>query len=96
MYLLGYIPRDNRIYLSDKDLNVYSYALPLSLIEYQTAVLRNDMETANKILPNIPSEQRTRIARFLEGQSMKFSTLFKKKKTRYGLNMIFISHFLLN
>ena len=44
MYLLGYIPTHNRTYLVDKDVKVYGYSLSLNLIEYQTAVLRGDME----------------------------------------------------
>ncbi|RUS24376.1 coatomer WD associated region-domain-containing protein [Jimgerdemannia flammicorona] len=71
MYLLGYIPRDNRIYLADKDVNVYSYALSLTVIEYQTAILRGDLESAERLLPTIPVEQRNRIARFLESQDLK-------------------------
>lgn len=49
MYLLGYIPKDNRLYLSDKDLNVVSYSLLLSVLEYQTAVMREDFETAKQV-----------------------------------------------
>ena len=48
MYLLGYIPKDNRLYLGDKDLNVVSYSLLLSVLEYQTAVMREDFETAKQ------------------------------------------------
>lgn len=66
MYLLGYIPSHNRVYLADKDVNVYGYALSLSLVEYQTAILRGDMDAAAEILPSIPKEQRNKIARFLE------------------------------
>ncbi|KAI4815324.1 hypothetical protein KUCAC02_005473, partial [Chaenocephalus aceratus] len=40
MYLLGYIPKDDRLYLGDKELNVISYALLLSVLEYQTAEQR--------------------------------------------------------
>ncbi|RKO85725.1 coatomer WD associated region-domain-containing protein, partial [Blyttiomyces helicus] len=58
VYLLGYIPRDNRVYLTDKDLNVTSYLLPLSLIEYQTAILRGDLTAAEAILPDVPQDQR--------------------------------------
>ena len=56
MYLLGYIPSHNRIYLADKDVKVYGYSLSLNLIEYQTVILRGDMETAAEILPSIPKE----------------------------------------
>ena len=70
MYLLGYIPSHNRIYLADKDVKVYGYSLSLNLIEYQTAILRGDMETAAEILPSIPKEQRNKVARFLESRGM--------------------------
>jgi len=45
-----------------------SYSLLLSVLEYQTAVMRQDFETADKVLPSIPREQRTRVAHFLEKQ----------------------------
>jgi coatomer subunit beta' len=70
LYLLGYIPQHNRVYLADKEMNVFSYALALSLVEYQTAVLRGDMDAAEEILPNIPKEQRSKVASFLEGRGM--------------------------
>lgn len=68
MYLLGYINKDSRLYLSDKDLAIVSYQLLLSVLEYQTAVMRRDFDTADKVLPTIPKEQRTRVAHFLEKQ----------------------------
>merc|ERR1712055_307308 len=75
MYLLGYIPGDNRLYLGDKELNVVSFQLLLSVLEYQTAVMRRDFETADKVLPTIPKEQRTRVAHFLEKQGFKKQAL---------------------
>lgn len=68
MYLLGYIPAHNRVYLADKDVKIYGYSLSLTLIEYQSAVLRDDMEAAAEILPSIPKEQRNKVARFLEAR----------------------------
>ena len=68
MYLLGYIPKDNRLYLGDKELNIVSYSLLLSVLEYQTAVMRRDFDTADKVLPTIPRDQRSRVAHFLEKQ----------------------------
>lgn len=70
-YLLGYIQRDARIYLADKDVNVTSFALSLSVVEYQTLVLREDMESATELLPSIPESELNKIARFLEGQDHK-------------------------
>lgn len=71
MYVLGYIQRDSRIYLADKDVNVTSFGLSLPVLEYQTLVLREDMETAAELLPSIPDDQLNKIARFLEGQGHK-------------------------
>ena len=71
VYILGYIQRDSRIYLADKDVNVTSFALSLPVLEYQTLVLREDMETAAELLPTIPADQMNKIARFLEGQGHK-------------------------
>lgn len=58
-----------RLYLGDKELNVVSYSLLLSVLEYQTAVMRGDFETADRVLPTIPRNQRTRVAHFLEKQA---------------------------
>ena len=71
MYILGYIQRDSRIYIADKDVNVTSFGLSLPMLEYQTLVLREDMETAAELLPTIPADQLNKIARFLEGQGHK-------------------------
>jgi len=72
MFLLGYIPAQSRVYVMDKDMNVSGYSLALSMIEYQTAVLRGDMSTAEQILPTVPKEQRNKVARFLEGKGMQW------------------------
>lgn len=75
MYLLGYIPGDNRLYLGDKELNVVSFSLLVSVLEYQTAVMRKDFETADKVLPTVPKDQCTRVAHFLEKQGFKQQAL---------------------
>ncbi|XP_050414492.1 coatomer subunit beta' isoform X1 [Patella vulgata] len=75
MYLLGYIPKENRLYLGDKELNVVSYSLLVSVLEYQTAVMRRDFDTADKVLSTVPREQRTRVAHFLEKQGFKSQAL---------------------
>merc|ERR1719384_596413 len=75
MYLLGYIPTDNRLYLGDKELSVVSFQLLLSVLEYQTAVMRRDFDTADRVLQSVPKEQRTRVAHFLEKQGFKKQAL---------------------
>lgn len=71
MYILGYLQKENRVYLGDKEFNVVSYSLPLSVLSYQTAVMQGDFELADSILPEIPDNQRTRVAYFLEKQNLK-------------------------
>lgn len=68
MYLLGYAAKDDRLYLCDKELSVVSYSLLLSVLEYQTAVIRQDFETADNLLPTIPKDQRSKLAQLLEKQ----------------------------
>lgn len=87
MYLLGYVPRDNRLYLGDKELNVVSYSLLLSVLEYQTAVMRGDFETADRVLPTIPRSQRTRVAHFLEKQGFKKQALAVSTDTEHKFEL---------
>ncbi|ODQ78020.1 hypothetical protein BABINDRAFT_9627 [Babjeviella inositovora NRRL Y-12698] len=84
MYLLGYLPRDNKVYITDKDLNVVSYYLSLSVLEFQTLVLRGDLSESEKepseltsgdldesisgLLAKIAKADMGKIARFLEKQ----------------------------
>lgn len=75
MYILGYVAKENRLYLNDKELNVVSYSVLLSVLEYQTAVMRGDFQTADRVLPTIPHEHRTRVAHFLEKQGFKQQAL---------------------
>ena len=69
-FLLGYVPRDGRVYLADKDKNVVSYALSLIVVEYQTHVLRGDMDRADELLATMPVEEMPKVARFLEDQGL--------------------------
>lgn len=71
MYVLGYLPRDGRVYIADKDVNVVSFGLSLSMVEYQTVVLRGDMDLAAELLQDVPEDQMNKVARFLEGQGYK-------------------------
>lgn len=66
MYLVGYMPGQNRVYVADKDMNLHAFALSLSYVEYQSAALRGDMNAANEILPSVPVEMRNKLARFLD------------------------------
>ena len=75
LYIVGYIKKDNRIYMIDRDFSIISFQLLLSVLEYQTAVVRRDFEAAASILPAVPKEEYNRIARFLEAQGFKEEAL---------------------
>lgn len=62
------MPSAARIYLIDKEFNVVSYELLLSVLDYKTMVVRRDFDAAAAILPQIPLDHHNKIARFLEGQ----------------------------
>jgi len=68
MYPIGYAPKQSRIYCADKSVNLVSYSLDLSIINYQTAILREDFDTAKQILTKVPADQMNRVAQFLERQ----------------------------
>ncbi|CAD6930272.1 unnamed protein product, partial [Tilletia controversa] len=75
LYLLEYLPQHGRIYMADQDMGIYSFTLSLSVVEYQTAILRGDLEAASTMLENVPldqrNKQRNKLARFLETQDHK-------------------------
>lgn len=60
------MPGQNRVYVADKDMNLYTFTLSLSYIEYQSAALRGDLDAANEILPSVPVDMRNKLARFLD------------------------------
>lgn len=45
-FILGYDGKQNRLYLVDKSLNLVSYSLLLSLVNYQSAILNEDVHGA--------------------------------------------------
>lgn len=75
LYLLGYLQQHGRIYLVDKDVNILSYALSVAVVEYQTLILREEFDAAAELLDTIPTDQRNKIARFLDDQGYKEKAL---------------------
>jgi coatomer subunit beta' len=69
--ILGYLAKEDRVYLIDKVLNIISYKVMLAVLQYQTAVMRGDFDAANELLPGIPESEYTKVARFLESQGFK-------------------------
>ncbi|GMM54536.1 coatomer subunit beta' [Maudiozyma humilis] len=70
MYLLGYIARDNKVYVADREVHVYAHEISLEVLEFQTLTLRGELEEAiESVLPNIESKSALlKVSRFLEGQ----------------------------
>jgi coatomer subunit beta' len=73
--VLGYLAKEDRVYLIDKSLNIVSYCVMLAVLQYQTAVMRGDFDSANELLPSIPESEYTKVARFLESQGFKEEAL---------------------
>jgi coatomer subunit beta' len=73
--ILGYLAKEDRVFLIDKGLNVVSYRVTLAVLQYQTAVMRGDFDAANELLQSIPEEEYTKVARFLESQGFKEEAL---------------------
>ena len=73
--ILGYLAKEDRVFLIDKKLNVVSYRVTLAVLQYQTAVMRGDFDTANELLTSIPENEYTKVARFLESQGFKEEAL---------------------
>jgi coatomer subunit beta' len=71
LFMLGYLPKEDKVYLMDRSRNVFSYRALLAVLQYQTAVVRRDFDTANTILPAIPESEHSSVARFLEAQGYK-------------------------
>jgi len=65
-FILGYDGKQSRLYLVDKSLNIVSYSLLLSLINYQTAILNDDIHGAMAFFKDIPETFHSKLAKFLE------------------------------
>jgi len=75
MYLLGYMPDQSKLYLIDKELSVVPFTLHLALVEYQSAIMRKDLDAAQGYFAQLPESLHNRVARFLEGQDYRAEAL---------------------
>lgn len=75
MILLGFLPKENRVFLMDKTRAVVSYQVLEPVLKYQTAVVRGDFQLANSLLPSVPKNHYGKIARFLEAKGFKEAAL---------------------
>jgi len=70
-FFLGYVQKHNRIYIMDKERNIMSFRLFVQVLQYETAIIRGDFETAQVLLPQIPVEEYNRLGKFLDQQGHK-------------------------
>uniref|UniRef100_A0A7S3IM43 Coatomer subunit beta n=1 Tax=Strombidium inclinatum TaxID=197538 RepID=A0A7S3IM43_9SPIT len=70
-YILGYDGKLNRLYVIDKNLNISSYSLLLSLVNYQSAILNDDLHGADLFFKDIPETHYQKLAKFLESNDRK-------------------------
>lgn len=68
MFLLGFLAKENRLYLIDKEFAIISFTLQMSVLEYQTAIVRGEDEVAASVLQSIPEDSLQTVAKFLESQ----------------------------
>lgn len=67
--LLGYVAKENRVYCMDNDRNVVAYQLYTSVIDFKTAVVREDFDAAREELPKIPESMKQKVAEFLQARN---------------------------
>ena len=70
-FMLGYDAKQNRLYMVDKSLNIVSYSLLISLVNYQSAILNDDIHGAQAFFKDIPESFHSKLAKFLESNNQK-------------------------
>ena len=77
LFLLGYLEAQNSLILVNKDFKVVSYKFHQSLVQYQTAIVKENFEKAEEIFPMLPRAAQTpretynKVAKFLDSQGYK-------------------------
>lgn len=71
LFLLGYLEAQNSLILVNKDFKVVSYKFHQSLVQYQTAIVKENFEKAEEIFPMLPRETYNKVAKFLDSQGYK-------------------------
>lgn len=65
MFLLGYLSKENRVFLIDKEKRVVSFKLSSHLLDYMSMAFKGDIAGAQKLFKHVPHESHNHIARFL-------------------------------
>ena len=77
MYLLGYMTAQQRVYLMDKEYGVVSFTLLLSLVQFKTLVMRDELDEAYELLETIPQDQYNGCASERSVSCVKDMTLYR-------------------
>ena len=67
-FLLRYIPSLDLVFFADARCALFGYSLDHALLDYECAVVDQDFELANQLLPAVSPAQYDRVARFLDVQ----------------------------
>jgi coatomer subunit beta' len=54
------------LYTIDKNFNIYTYSLLLSVVNYQAAIMNGNFEIANNFFKEIPELAYSKLSKFLE------------------------------
>ena len=65
-YLIGYLPTLDRLFLINKQFQLISFKLPYAFIQYQIAIVNNNLAKANALYNSIPPEYHSKVIAFLE------------------------------
>ncbi|KAK4531355.1 hypothetical protein CCYA_CCYA07G2212 [Cyanidiococcus yangmingshanensis] len=75
MYLLGYLPAENRIYLVDRNLQIVSYTLLASIVQFKILIKKELLSESLELLKSIPKSEYNRLAQSLEKAGYKEAAL---------------------
>jgi len=87
LHFIGFLPKEDRAYFIDRSHTVTSYKFLLNVMQYQTAVVRQDFDRANAILVQIPESEHSAIAKFLEMQGYKDVALQVSRDTDHKFDL---------
>jgi coatomer subunit beta' len=87
LFILGYDQKQSRIYLSDKSLNMTSYQLLMPLVQFQAAVLNDDLLAAEAYINDIPEGVHSKLAKFLEANGHKEKAFYVTKDNDHKFDL---------
>jgi len=87
LYLMGYLPTDNRVYLVDRDLQIISYALLASIVQFKSYIQKGMLREALDLLQSIPHAEHNRLAQSLERAGYKQTALEVATDTDYRFEL---------